>query len=744
MIVLSLVLFEERPGLSMQLLSIENLSLAAEVTAVLLLLSFAWPIKNRTEDDNSSEGSESISWEPVKFYFLQNWTHRGLYLNLWRNQLQSQRASPAKQPFHPPVIEDDDNSKIPAPWQDRLTHLLNRQGFDAILSAWLSIDGQHRGASSVAMVTLSNYSDLISSHGAMVTEQAVQRIGKQLSADASIDSLVARYSPDRFLVLHFAATTAACHRAMSLFHDRTLDKAFFKTAGEPLHLPCDIGILGLEAGRDLNATMDLLEEGVVEGKRRGKAIVSHEDNNWTETPVGLEEASPEDQSSLLDSQPHSFPTNASGSSASEHEKTHAEPVVELPNDNSSTEVSETEDAQSASNDISAVASPDDIAALFAQINTQKSNTKANAPSSSSNNEKKTEPKAATIDPPPDASEAATADDIASLFATVKPNAKPPAPPATTPDPTLAQLDKTEAASADDIAALFASVKPSATAAKTTTSATNSAETKPQPSETVKPVFDVDPNEAATADDIAALFATVKPTSQASHSTTPTTTPIAHKTQTSETAKPLEAIVPNEAATADDIAALFATVKPTTKPRIEPAPAKEADLSQAERAEPATSDDIAALFATVKPAVSPETPPKVSKPIPASSPTPKSPISAGEELSQVATPGDIASLLASIKPATPAPNQPTKTPKPVTPVTPTGEQLNETASADDIAALFATVKPVAQSNSANQTTSVAPTSPATKTTAQSPPTPQEDLSANASLDDIEALFAAMKR
>ena len=753
MIVFSLVLLEERLGLSMQLLSIEYLSLAAEVTVVLLLLSFAWPQKNRTEHDVSSDGSESISWEPAKFFFLQNWIHRGLYLNLWRKQLQSQPGSSAKKPFHPPIIEDDEDSKIPAPWQDRLTHLLNRQGFDAILSAWLSLDGQHRGSSCVSMITLSTYSDLTSSLGAMVTEQAVQRIGKQLSADVSGDSLVARYLPDRFVVLHLAATAASCQKALSLFHERTQDKAFFQTAGEPHNIPCNISVLGLEARRELNATMDLLEEGAIEGGRLGKSIVSHEDNNWTETPVGLEKTAPRNQSNPPDANPNSSNSNSSSSGESEHEKAHDEhEAADLPNDKSSTDPSDAEDEQSASNDISAVASPDDIAALFAQINTQKSNNGASAPIAASKIERQPEPKAAISDPTPDSSDAASADDIAALFATVKPNAKAPAAPAKTPTPpktptpTIPEVDKTEAASADDIAALFASVKPSATAAKTTTSPTIPAETKPKPIETAKPVVDVDPSEAATADDISALFASVKPSNQAANAVSPTKTPVANKTENSEAAKPLADVDPSEAASADDIAALFASVKPTAKSPAVPAPAKATELSEVDRAETATADDIAALFATVKSSVKPETPTKPSNPTPASSPTPGGPTPTGEELSQAATPDDIASLLASIKPVAPAPSQPTKASKPEAPVIPTGEQLSETASLDDIAALFATVKPAAQSNSAKQATP-APSAPSQPAKAPEPAAPNiptgEQLSETASADDIAALFAAVK-
>jgi len=705
MIVLSFVRFAERLGTSMQLISIENLSLAAEVTVVLLLLSFAWP-QNRQDHVESSVNGESISWEPVKIFFLHNCTYRGLYLNQWRKNLLSGVAvSPAK-PFHPPLIEDDENARIPAPWQDRLTHLLNRQGFDAILNAWQSVDSQYRGASCVSMISLSSYSELISAHGAMVTEQAIQRIGKQLSTDMSHDSIIARYLPDRFVVLHFAATSAESHRTMALFHEKTMDNAFFQIVGVPLHLSSSISMLGLESESDVNGIIELLDEGASEAERSGRAILSLEDNDWTETPVGLKSPSIETTPSNPDTQSISSATN--GKNAVAPEEVVPDPEIDLTSVESSTNQSNREDTQPDSSDISAVASPDDIAALFAQINTQKSGAVAIAPSplgDTGNIAKLPDPKEAPTAPAAEVSEAATADDIAALFATVKPNVKPAAPA-----PPVPEMDKSEAATADDIAALFASVKPTIKAPRAATPVANPDAAKTLPSETAKPAAQaVDPNEAASMDDIAALFATVKPTTKPANISAPT----APKAQPLATAKTgPEAVDPNEAASADDIAALFATVKPRAQAPIAPNPiapnpiaANASELSASERAESATADDIAALFATVKTAVKPAPKPATQStpPEPAQSPSkaPASPIPIGEQLAEVATADDIAMLLASVKPTTAVSSQTEQTSKPAPQSIPASKQSNELVS-------------------------------------------KEELSSNASIDDIEALFAAMKK
>ena len=644
-------------GSSMQLLSIENLSLAAEVTVVLLLLSFAWP-QSRTLHPPSSDSSESIGWEPVQFFFLQNGLHRGLYLNQWKQHLQSNSLPPRA--FQPPYLEDNDNAKIPAPWQDRLTHLLNRQGFDAIFSAWLSVESQHRGASCVSMVTLSTYSELTGAHGAMVTEQAVQRIGKQLSADLSHDSLIARYLPDRFVILHFAASTASSQTTMAQVHSRTSADSFFQAAGKPLHLPCNISILGLESELDANAFMDLLEEGISEGERSGRAIVSRENDDWTNVDVSLDEQSTDSTLHESESQPSPSVSTAKDILESESEEPSHKPETTPPKVEHIAGSTNADNTQPASNDISAVASPDDIAALFAQINTQKSSGNASGSSPSESPTRQTKSNEATNDPVADAGEAATVDDIAALFATVKPNVKSTTPSATTqatslaspppsPAPTSAEIDKTEVASADDIAALFASVKPTVKPMSDVAPAASQT-AKTQKSEAVKPAVDIDPNEAASADDIAALFATIKPTAKPSNDVAPVI-PSAAKAKPSPPSSPIADIDPNEAASADDIAALFATVKPTAKTTVAAPPTKmkPLELTESERTESATADDIADLFATVKTAAKPATTsPPSSPPKLDSSPTPSREIPTGGELAEVATADDIAALFAAMK------------------------------------------------------------------------------------------------
>ncbi|HUP77892.1 MAG TPA: diguanylate cyclase [Pirellula sp.] len=418
----------------MQLLSIENLGLAAEATVILLLLAISWHPR-RKEPQNSLEG---ISWEPAKYFYLQAFIHRGLYLQQWR-ETQSLNSSPSRdsQPFIPLVVDDDDGNKpiMPAPWQDRLTRLLNRQGFDTILKEWLSIGQKHRGDSCLSMLTLSNYTEMVNAQGAMITEQALQRIATHLVAASSVESLVARYLPDRFVILHFASTIASCRKAMEFVQQGISEKEFFNVGGQPHALDSIVSILDLHGDSDIASRMDELEEGKIEAERSGRTMYSIAEGTWT------------DEGALNTYDANTLPEPRAESDT--------QAAVE---DDSENEVS----GPIASNDISAVANPDDITGLFSQINANKSSKSTETPNPNNLSPDANDPVEVTSSAVTsvnavaiDVSGAASADDISALFASVKPDTAAAAP---TVDNPKEQGNLSEAATSDDIASLFAIVK----------------------------------------------------------------------------------------------------------------------------------------------------------------------------------------------------------------------------------------------------------------------------------------------
>lgn len=583
----------------MHLLSIENLSLAAEVTAVLLLLSFAWPERKSTADSVPRD-TVSTDWEPAKNLYLQACLYRGLYLQQFKVSASSQ------DPFEYRASEDDPSKpSIPEPWQDRLTKCLNRNGFDSVLNSWLSIEASHREESCLSMVTLHQYAELVTAQGAMVTEQALKSIAKQLTVDAGRNAIISRYLPDRFLILQLATNLPACHKTMQSTQQCIADPTFFTVAGQPFSLSCLVSVVALNGDSIGVSKVDELDEGCVEAENSGRNIVSKVDGHWTDSILSDE------------------PTNGNSDEIIASERPRKQIVVEqttsqdldtvrkesLPNSTDSVEQEEIPDendpsspdsVESSASDISAVANPDDIAALFAQINTNKSTKTSgneNVPASTTQSEA-TVP-VATID----SSAAASPEEIAAMLNSVN-KEESTSPVSVSRADSIEDLD--QAASADDIASLFASVKPDAVP--------SAFESKPAAVQTsqpnvVLPKTEEELSQCATADDIASLFASVKPTNATS--TTPTTTsapPALDQIVPSKKSDTTNAVDDlNEVATADDIAALFATADSAIQPKTAEVsvPPKEMTGSNApvmsaeDLAASASLDDIEALFASMK-------------------------------------------------------------------------------------------------------------------------------------------------
>ncbi len=342
----------------MQLLSVEYLSLAAESTVILLLLAFAWP-KKKTEPV-ALETGEALSWEPTKFHYLQSCLHRGLYLQQWsENHCRAAMFSAAPEPFVPREIEVDKNRpSLPLPWQDRLTRLLNRHGFDEVVNAWLAIDPKHRSESCMAMITLSKYYDLVGKHGAMVTERALQRIANHIAVSSSGQALVARYLPDRFVLLYFASRLVTCQGALKSVLESISGLGFFEVAGEPVSLPCNISIVSIGSGSDLASTMDALEEGSVEAENSGRSIISLIDGIWTDEP-NLSEPPMPNETEVREESIEQI--------SEEMEKPNECVPATVRNTFAEMEPDQDEKDITKANDISAVADASDIAALLIQI-----------------------------------------------------------------------------------------------------------------------------------------------------------------------------------------------------------------------------------------------------------------------------------------------------------------------------------------------------------------------------------------
>jgi len=516
--------------------TIENLCLAAEATVVMLLIALAVAPRSpkSTEED---AGDETIGWEPAQRLFLQTCIHRGLYLQQGF-ALQSKGSSTFScVPFVDAGTEAaESGSMIPTPWEDRLTQQLNRPGFDAALEAWMAIGPKHRLPSCVSIVSLSSYSDLVGLHGAMVTEQAIRKVATHLASQTSEHCLISRYLPDRFLILHYASGLADCHSKMVAVREGMSAESFFESAGQAIPIQTLVCIAELATDTSLAADeLDQLDQGILEAGKSGKQVLSRVEDSWSDSPppdAPPAAAQKANTNGGIQSGEDQLPAQSTEPAAKNAKQVSTlEAKATLQHNNSQSLPTESQvDSPNPSSDISAVADADDIAALFAQINSNKA-TKSGAPLSTAS---------------------AKSEDVLAVAKPVEANTEVTA----IADGGTSSLS--EAATADDIAALFASVKtpsrrPASEPIPQVETSTNAIATE----ETQAPVMSVPTgeqlSEAATADDIANLFATVKAATKKTDD--PPAVSLASETTASI---PMEQL--NENASSDDIEALLAAFK----------------------------------------------------------------------------------------------------------------------------------------------------------------------------------------
>jgi len=648
---LSLVSFDELHAITaqsendesnMDLISIENLCLGAEVIIVLLLIAFAWNPKRVSGDDENNTKKEFMDWTPAKVAFLQSSLFRGLYVQNWKVS-----AVGSSKPFLcSQGVEGESKSEIPGPWQDRLTKLTNRQGFDSLLREWISIGSEHRKRSCLSMITLNEYSQILSTHGAMATESAIRAFANHLTRNLETEAFISRYQSERFMVLSFALNESKAFETMQRIREEAANASFFEFQGTPLPIACIVSVTPIDGNESNDSIIDLLEEGYLHADENKCGVVSRSNQAWSDQPPVFTEAEATaseasakpagvTKKQYLDSQ---LEPSESGSHVGVDSLDISDGIAPPSADSNTLEPSSVEkvgdmqpnEEAENSNDITAVADPDDIEALFAQMRNNKQQDKPSPVLPTAT---------APAEPPPvetSGSELASADDIAALFASANPVASPP---------------KAAAKAVTPVAATGAAAVP-------VEAADASAD------QTLNAIAEVDDAaQTASADDIAALFAMNKPKASS-------------KNQTPPDQPELVPIAKQPLVTQQQVPDSISGIEPVASTDSQPKPE---ELGENEKAELATADDIAALFASVKQGISTASPtptPTSSPVLPPASPVPVSqsgPVARNDLLSQtVQTP------------------EPTIAPPKAT-IAPSETDLSETASADDIAALFASMK-----------------------------------------------------
>lgn len=598
----------------LKFITVDMLCIAAEVTAALLLLAFAIPEKKKTvQPDKTSEELDQLATR-ARQYCIESAMFRGLTI----------LRDPVHTSFHDSAEMAESLKAIG--YEDKLTSTANHAFADAFLAKWLRLPVEHRMGSSLAMVVVDEYSDLLRAKGAMALEVILRRFSEMIKAEFGATSIISRYQPDRFLILSFCGDISEAYTTLVSLRKRVNESAQDESSGHSA-FDCTSSIVHLgDEDINLEQAIEDLDDGISQASENAeKCIAKASNQEWTDSATVLSASS----GSVVQSKSNSGTGHADsastewkdtgktdgGSSSTIDDQNEVSTLLKaandttVPNDSDAPESPASKEAKPPS-DVQAVAKNEDIEALFEQINKNK---KSNAAA--------VETQQADPTPPPqdapsatelDVSESATADDIAALFATVKGAAQPAAPkPSETPTPKAAQStaeDENGTASADDIAALFASVQNTPKAQQAVV---------PPPVEST-PVQDVSTtpapapenlDEAASADDIAALFASAKNNKQG---TPPKAQPVAPPAPTA--AAPVASENLEETASADDIAALFAASKKPAPPNKAPAEINNAKAPPAEITaegkkniealvqnlnESASADEIEALFANLK-------------------------------------------------------------------------------------------------------------------------------------------------
>ena len=573
-------------------------------------------------------------------------------------------------------------------WLDRVSGAYNRSFLDLFLKRWLALPSENRLGSYLSMVSLKDYSEQVRALGPVQVELMLRDLGNRLKNQFADHAIVARLPPDRFLVITFDADPSVGVKCVESARVASTDpNAAPETQSKPLALVSSVVALTDELPSFEDAVSQL-EAGAEAAIKAGESYFIKRDTQWTseipaETALSRLSSLRAKARASASNKPKSTPSaetavdeqsaasspNTSGS-ATENENDSKSEATSKSNGGEELDPlgSNTPDApaQVKSADVSAVASNEEIAALFAQIkkNENQSGKSQDAAVGGATTAASTSTPGASSDgvANKDADDTVSADDIASLFAAAKPTSKPKqetaaAEPSTqTSRKSAANKDADDTVSADDIASLFAAAKPVA-APKTKPAELPNSQSSSQP-QPAAPLYAQNPAEAnkkstgiaeldsmadtASADDISALFKAVQQENKDSGASPVRPTPPANN----RFAKEIEDL--SESATTADIAELFKAVQTGLGTAKTSGPASPA-ASIEELGESATSDDIAELFATVRQESKPKEVTTPSKQAVAVAPKQdKAPV-APEDLQETASSDDIASLFAQMKP-----------------------------------------------------------------------------------------------
>ena len=741
-------------------ITVENLCIAAEVTAAMLLLAFSIPEQRSKAKTSEKDDTNSPLLELARRAFLEEKLARSL------ERLAMLESSRPVVDYSARLASELSDAEAIG-WLDRLSGTFNRAFIDSFLNRWLALPNGNRHGSYLSMISLKDYAELVRDSGPVQVELMLRDLGSRLKSQCTDQAIVARLPPDRFLLITFDGDPSAGVQCVDSAREQSRDPdATPEAEAKPMSLVCSVVELSDEIS-SFEEAVGQLETGNDAATQLGEKFYFKKGYSWTsdipttpstskrKSPIGSDDTSLPKKAGKPITPAAIAEDDATGDTLSNSSEI-ADTVDLTLQENVSTGTQETgaqeSDAleapiQGKSSDVSAVASNEEIAALFAQIKKHESQSEKSpstqaietpvAPAIAS-------PEATLASVRPErASETPTTGEPQSVIET--PSAPEPSPAKKTEPSTKTEpATKTEPPVKPQAAKETKSDGKPLIASGPSSPAESKASPKQQPSvESLSGTESLSEGDSVSSDDIASLFAAYKPdevlktlpTDKSSSSDRSRTADVASQSaKTADSDKgsarsvdiaELESM--SETASADDIAALFKAVQQERKedkaePAISNAVSNRRKAQEIEElSETASADDIAELFKAVQSSAAPVKKPPVTTPSPAI-----------EDLGETATADDIAALFKAVQQESKEVKSTSPPPKPSAnrQLAQEIEDLSETATSDDIAELFNAVK-----------SGLAPT----KEPAQATPVPpQVDLDETATADDIAALFASLKR
>jgi GGDEF domain-containing protein len=513
---------------------IEYLALAAEVTAVLLIISVAYPSKGTRNEAGANTAPVSGVNQLQETESFQNslQTIRLLAFESASKQLASHASikewSQSSTRFQIAQSLSELMPLVFEPNPDVTTRLPKMDSLHRFLSATRSLQIPLGMSVEMSMISVDRWSELISKQGAVVSDRLLRELANTLHADLLPHGLVVRFSEYTFAVVLFGVSS---EHAFELLEESRLSISSKPIVVGENEVEITLSIAVTKAGelefdsesKIQDSVLERLEEllagAITDGGNQtrgdlhmgGKATVDHVEAPQTNnTDVKASESKVEQP--LVAPQPNS--DEQAGSPDSGEAVKSADDIAALfasqKRNSKPAKVVSVEDSLASGKVISGEkkASSNDIEALFAA-----------GKSKSGNSSEKTEPASNSEIVPANENAKASSDDIAAMFAAQKGKAKTPASlPTQESDAEKSTSDSKEVpaaqesaasldgkASADDIASLFATTKKPAVSQAPVSQAAE--ETAPEPTQSGSNSDEAtEESLVASIDDINALFA----------------------------------------------------------------------------------------------------------------------------------------------------------------------------------------------------------------------------------------------